>query len=154
MADKTNAMRKLDSMKIPYKEYLYNNSLSGTEIAEELGENPKQVFKTLVTVAKSGSNYVFLVPVAEELDLKKAAVAVGEKSIEMVKSKELLGLTGYVHGGCSPIGMKKFFKTTIHQSASNFETIIFSGGKIGFQIELRPDDLAKVIKFSMADIIK
>lgn len=154
MADKTNAMRKLDSMKIPYKEYLYNNSLSGTEIAEELGENPKQVFKTLVTVAKSGSNYVFLVPVAEELDLKKAAVAVGEKSIEMVKSKELLGLTGYVHGGCSPIGMKKFFKTTIHQSASNFETIIFSGGKIGFQIELRPDDLAKVIKFSLADIIK
>ncbi|MBQ8785609.1 MAG: Cys-tRNA(Pro) deacylase [Alphaproteobacteria bacterium] len=154
MADKTNAMRKLDSMKISYKEYLYNHSLSGTEIAEELGENPKQVFKTLVTVAKSGSNYVFLVPVAEELDLKKAAVAVGEKSIEMVKSKELLGLTGYIHGGCSPIGMKKFFKTTIHQSASNFETIIFSGGKIGFQIELRPDDLAKVIKFSLADIIK
>ena len=154
MADKTNAMRKLDSMKIPYKEYLYNHSLSGIEIAKELGENPAQVFKTLVTVAKSGNNYVFLVPVAEELDLKKAAVTVGEKSIEMVKSKDLLGLTGYIHGGCSPIGMKKIFKTTIHQSASNFDTIIFSGGKIGFQIELRPDDLAKVIKFNMADIIK
>ena len=113
-----------------------------------------EVFKTLVTVGKSGTNYVFLVPVAEELDLKKAAASVGEKSVSMIKSKELLGLTGYIHGGCSPIGMKKFFRTTIHESAQNFDTIFCSGGKIGFQIELTPDDLAKVIKYEFADIIR
>ena len=112
------------------------------------------MFKTLVTVAKSGTHYVFLVPVAEELDLKKAAAIVGEKAIDMLKSKDLLGLTGYVHGGCSPIGMKKFFKTTIHCSASDFETIIFSGGKIGLQIELSLENLAKAISYKLADIIK
>ena len=154
MADKTNAMRRLDSLKIPYKEYVYSHAVSGIEVATELGENPKQVFKTLVTVAKSGTHYVFLVPVAEELDLKKAAAVVGEKAIDMLKSKDLLGLTGYVHGGCSPIGMKKFFKTTIHCSASDFETIIFSGGKIGLQIELSLENLAKVISYKLADIIK
>lgn len=155
MADKTNAMRKLDSMKIPYKEYFYTNgALSGIEVATVLGENPKQVFKTLVTVAKSGTHYVFLLPVAEELDLKKAAAVVGEKAIDMLKSKDLLGLTGYVHGGCSPIGMKKFFKTTIHKSAADFETIIFSGGKIGFQMEVSLENLAKVIPFKLEDIIK
>nr|QIM10783.1 Cys-tRNA(Pro)/Cys-tRNA(Cys) deacylase [uncultured Alphaproteobacteria bacterium] len=154
MADKTNAMRKLDSMKIPYKEYVYSHAISGIEVATELGENPKQVFKTLVTVAKSGAHYVFLVPVAEELDLKKAAATVGEKAIDMLKSKDLLGLTGYVHGGCSPIGMKKFFQTVIHHSASDFETIIFSGGKIGFQIEVSLDGLSKAIPFKLADIIK
>ena len=154
MVDKTNAMRKLDIMKIKYKEYFYTNALSGIEVATALGENPKQVFKTLVTVAKSGKNYVFLLPVLEELDLKKAAAVVGEKAIDMVKSKELLGLTGYVHGGCSPIGMKKFFTTTIHQSAKDFETIIFSGGKIGFQIELSLEDLSKVIPYKLADIVK
>lgn len=154
MPDKTNAMRKLDSMKIKYKEHFYTNALSGIEVATALGENPKQVFKTLVTVAKSGRNYVFLIPVLEELDLKKAAAVVGEKAIDMLKSKDLLGLTGYVHGGCSPIGMKKFFTTTIHQSAQDFESIIFSGGKIGFQIELSLDDLSKVIPFKLADIIK
>lgn len=154
MADKTNAMRRLDSLKIPYKEYVYCHAVSGIEVATELGENPKQVFKTLVTVAKSGTHYVFLVPVAEELDLKKAAAVVGEKAIDMLKSKDLLGLTGYVHGGCSPIGMKKFFKTTIHCSASDFETIIFSGGKIGLQIELSLENLAKAISYKLADIIK
>ena len=154
MSDKTNAMRKLDSMKIKYKEHFYTNALSGIEVATALGENPKQVFKTLVTVAKSGRNYVFLIPVLAELDLKKAAAVVGEKAIDMLKSKDLLGLTGYIHGGCSPIGMKKFFTTTIHQSAQDFETIIFSGGKIGFQIELNLSDLAKVIPFKLADIIK
>ena len=123
-------------------------------MATELGENPKQVFKTLVTVAKSGAHYVFLIPVAEELDLKKAAAVVGEKAVDMLKSKDLLGLTGYIHGGCSPIGMKKFFRTTIHKSASDFATIIFSGGKIGFQIELSLADLKKVIPFELADIIK
>ena len=154
MADKTNAMRKLYSMKIAYKEYFYTNAVSGIEVATKLGENPKQVFKTLVTVAKSGAHYVFLIPVAEELDLKKAAAVVGEKAVDMLKSKDLLGLTGYIHGGCSPIGMKKFFRTTIHKSASDFATIIFSGGKIGFQIELSLADLKKVIPFELADIIK
>lgn len=153
---KTNAMRKLDSMKIKYKEHYYTDSgaVSGVEVAEALGENPEQVFKTLVTEGKTGNHYVFLVPVAEELDLKKAAAVVGEKSVAMLKSKELLGLTGYIHGGCSPIGMKKFFRTIIHTTAQNYDTILCSGGKIGFQIELSLDDLAKVIKFELADIIK
>ena len=153
--NKTNAMRKLDSMKIPYREHYYTDSaaLAGTEVAAVLGENPARVFKTLVTVAKSGSHYVFLVPVAEELDLKKAAAAVGEKSVSMLKAKELLPLTGYVHGGCSPIGMKKFFTTTIHSSAKDFETIFFSGGRIGVQIELSLTELEKVIPFQLRDII-
>lgn len=152
--NKTNAMRKLDSMKIPYQEHYYSDGVAGVEVAQALGENPAQVFKTLVTVGKSGTNYVFLVPVAEELDLKKAAACVGEKSVAMIKSKELLPLTGYIHGGCSPIGMKKFFRTTIHQSAQEFDTIFFSGGRIGFQIELSLEELAKVISFSLGDIIK
>ena len=151
--NKTNAMRKLDSMKIPYKEHYYKDSLAGVDVARELGENPEHVFKTLVTVAKSGAYYVFLVPVAEELDLKKAAAAVGEKAISMLKSKELLPLTGYVHGGCSPIGMKKLFRTTLHSSAGDCETIFCSGGRIGFQIQLAPEDLAKVVPFQYADII-
>lgn len=112
------------------------------------------MFKTLVTRGKTGSYYVFMVPVAEELDLKKAAKAVGEKSIEMIKSKELLPLTGYIHGGCSPIGMKKFFRTTIHETADKYETIFFSGGRIGFQIEMPYADLAKAIRIETADIIK
>ena len=152
---KTNAVRKLDSMKIPYQEHYYTNTeaISGTEVAAVLGENPAQVFKTLVTVAKSGQHYVFLVPVAEELDLKKAAAAVGEKAIAMLKAKDLLPLTGYIHGGCSPIGMKKFFTTTIHLSAQTFDTILFSGGRIGLQIEMSPQDLQKVIPFQLKDII-
>ena len=156
MKDKTNAMRKLASMKIAYKEYDYTDTgaVSGVEVAEILGQNPAQVFKTLVTIGKTGAHYVFMIPVAEELDLKKAAVHVGEKSLEMLKSKDLLGLTGYVHGGCSPIGMKKFFKTAIHQTALDFDTIIFSGGKIGYQIELSLEALSRVIKFNTDDIIK
>ncbi len=152
--NKTNAMRKLDSMKIPYKEHDYSDTgaVSGTEIAQILGEDPAHVFKTLVTTGKSGNHYVFMVPVAEELDLKKAAAAVGEKSISMLKSKDLLGLTGYIHGGCSPIGMKKFFRTTIDSSAANQPFIYCSGGRIGLQIELTLDSLAKVIKFELADI--
>ncbi len=142
-------------MKISYKEHYYSDTeaLSGTEVAAALGEDPARVFKTLVTCGKSGGYYVFLVPVAEELDLKKAASAVGEKAVSMLKSKELLPLTGYVHGGCSPIGMKKFFRTTIHSSAQNFSSIMFSGGKIGFQIEMSADDLKKVIPFEFSDII-
>ena len=153
--NKTNAMRKLDSMKIPYKEHYYTDTeaVNGVEVAQVLGEDPAQVFKTLVTVAKSGEHYVFMIPVAQELDLKKAAAAVGEKSVSMLKAKELLPLTGYVHGGCSPIGMKKFFKTTIHSTAQNFDTILFSGGRIGFQIELSLEALRKVIPFELADII-
>lgn len=147
-------MRVLDAAKIVYKHYSYDakEALSGTEVAACLKENPAQVFKTLVTLGKSRKHYVFLVPVEEELDLKKAAKSCGEKSVEMVKSKELLPLTGYIHGGCSPVGMKKFFKTFIDSSASSFETIIFSGGKIGFQVEVSLADLARVIEFSLAEL--
>lgn len=155
-ADKTNVMRVLDSKKIKYEEHFYGDTeaISGVDVAEALGQQIEKVFKTLVTTGKTGNHYVFMVPVAEELDLKKAAKAVGEKSIEMLKSKDLLGLTGYVHGGCSPIGMKKFFKTTIHKTATEYDTIIFSGGKIGFQVELSFEDLKKVINISTEDIIK
>ncbi len=154
--DKTNAMRKLDAMKISYREHTYTDTdaISGVEVAAVLGQEPDKVFKTLVTQGKSKNYYVFMVPVAEELDLKKAAKAVGEKSIEMIKSKDLLPLTGYVHGGCSPIGMKKFFRTTIHETAPLYDTIFFSGGRIGFQIELPFTDLEKVIRVECADIIK
>lgn len=152
--EKTNVMRVLDSRKIEYKSYNYlsTGAISGTEVAEALGENPDMVFKTLVTVSKSKNYYVFLVPVEKELDLKKAASVIGEKKIEMLKSKELLPLTGYVHGGCSPIGMKKLFKTTIDNSAEQFDTIMFSGGKIGYQVEVRLEDLKKVIPFELEDI--
>ena len=152
--EKTNVMRILDQKKINYNSYDYTetNAVSGMEVATSLNEDPNKVFKTLVTVAKSKINYVFVVPVSKELDLKKAAKAVGEKSVEMIKSKELLPLTGYIHGGCSPIGMKKQFKTVIDKSATNFETFIFSGGKIGYQVEVTLDDLKKVIDYSLEDI--
>ncbi len=153
--EKTNVMRILDQKKIEYKgyDYLSTGVISGTDVASVLGQNPEKVFKTLVTVGKSRRNFVFMIPVEEELDLKKAAKAVGEKSIEMIKSKELLPLTGYIHGGCSPIGMKKFFQTTIHSTAKNFESIFFSAGKIGYQVEVSPYDLEKVIRLSYADLI-
>ena len=128
--------------------------LTGVVVAAMLGQNADQVFKTLVTVGRTGEHYVFMIPVADELDLKKAAKAVGEKAVEMVKSKELLGLTGYIHGGCSPIGMKKFFRTTVHETAVLYDTIIFSGGKIGYQIELPLSDLEKVITLQTADVVK
>ena len=154
--EKTNAARKLDSRKIKYEEHIYTQTgaVSGTEVALALDENPAQVFKTLVTRGRSGEHYVFMIPVDCELDLKKAAKTAGEKAVEMIKSRELLPLTGYVHGGCSPIGMKKFFPTAIHQTAEDFETILFSGGKIGYQIELRLEDLQRVIKFQLADLVK
>ena len=153
--EKTNVMRILDQKKIPYQAYTYadTDAISGVEVATVLGQNPNQVFKTLVTVGASKRNYVFVIPVCEELHLKKAAKAVGEKSIEMIKSKELLPLTGYIHGGCSPIGMKKLFKTVIDSSASEFETIIFSAGKIGYQVEVAPKELKKVIPFEVAEIV-
>ena len=143
-------------MKITFTEHYYadTGAIAGADVARALGEDPARVFKTLVTVGKTGTHYVFLVPVEEELDLKKAASAVGEKSVEMIKSKELLPLTGYIHGGCSPIGMKKFFRTVVHATAESFPTIYFSGGKIGLQIELPPETLARVIPFEYADIIR
>ena len=152
--EKTNVMRILEQHKINYTSYCYIDSgvISGIDVAVVLNQNPEQVFKTLVTAGNSNSNYVFLVPVNQELDLKKAAKSVGEKSISMIKSKDLLPLTGYIHGGCSPIGMKKQFKTVIDLSAMNFDTIIFSGGKIGYQVETSLDDLKKVISFDLADI--
>lgn len=153
--EKTNVMRILDGKKIEYNHYNYleSGAISGMEVAEALNENPDMVFKTLVTVGKSGNHYVFLLPVNKELDLKKAAKSVGEKNVEMIKSKELLPLTGYIHGGCSPIGMKKFFKTVIHETASKFDKILFSGGKIGYQVEVSLQDLSKVIKYDLADIV-
>lgn len=152
---KTNAMRELDRIGQPYVYHLFECSaaLSGVEVAKMVGEDPDHVFKTLVTVGKTGEHYVFMVPVAEELDLKKAASVVGEKSIHMVKSKELLGLTGYVHGGCSPLGMKKQFVTTIDETAQLFDTIIFSGGKIGCQIETPLESLQKAFPLTLADIV-
>ena len=153
--EKTNVMRILDQKKIAHKVHTYDNTeaISGTEVAAVLGQNPEQVFKTLVTVGKSKQYYVFVVPVDKELNLKKAAAAVGEKNIEMIKSKELLPLTGYIHGGCSPIGMKKFFTTTVDYSAQNWETIMFSAGKIGYQVELPLASLQKVIPVQVADLI-
>lgn len=154
MADKTNAIRILDKKKLNYTLHDYTNTdaISGTEIAAVLKEDPQKVFKTLVTVGKSSEHYVFMVPVEKELDLKKAAKAAGEKSIEMIKSKELLPLTGYIHGGCSPIGMKKLFKTFIDETALNFERIYFSAGKIGLQIETSLENLIKVVPVITAEI--
>lgn len=151
---KTNAMRRLDALKLEYKEHYYDadQALSGTEVAAFLKEDPALVFKTLVTVGKSGTHYVFVIPVEKELDLKKAAAKVGEKSVAMIRSKELLPLTGYIHGGCSPIGMKKFFRTTVDISAEKLDRMFFSGGKIGFQIELDPKLLGKVIEFEYAEL--
>ena len=153
--EKTNVMRILDQKKIEYKKHTYasTGAISGVEVAEALNQNPNKVFKTLVTQGASKSFYVFIVPVAQELDLKKAAKSVGEKSIAMIKSKDLLSLTGYIHGGCSPIGMKKFFKTTIHQTATQFDTIVFSAGKIGYQVEISFEDLKRVIEVKTDDII-
>ena len=152
--DKTNVMRVLDGKKINYKSHMYepDATMSGEEIAAILGEDADKVFKTLVTQGKSNQYYVFVIPVKRELDLKKAAKAVSEKSISMIPQKELLPLTGYVHGGCSPIGMKKSFPTTIHETAKNFEEIFFSAGKVGYQVEVAVKDLEKVIRVSYADV--
>ncbi len=155
MEEKTNVMRLLEQKKIKYQSHHLDitEALSGVEMAVRLNQNPMQVFKTLVTVGKTKTNYVFVIPVAEELDLKKAAKCVGEKSIEMIKSKELLPLTGYVHGGCSPIGMKKSLKTVLHKTARDFDTIFFSAGKIGYQVQMSASDLEKLIRLTYADVI-
>lgn len=152
--DKTNAMRILERAKIPYESFTYEQdpTMSGAEIAGILHEDAATVFKTLVTRAKSGQHYVFVIPVASELDLKKAAKAAGEKSISMLKQKELLPTTGYVHGGCSPLGMKKVFPTYVHYSAQDLDTFYVSAGKLGRQICLSPEDLKKALPFTYADV--
>ena len=154
--EKTNVMRLLEQKGIPYTphDYRASGAVGGTEVAAALDEDPARVFKTLVTQGASGGHYVFVIPVAEELDLKKAAKAVGEKSIAMLPQKELLPLTGYIHGGCSPIGMKKPFPTVLHQSAAEQESIYVSAGKVGFQAELAPADLQKMLPMRLADVIK
>lgn len=148
-------MRVLDGKKIPYESHSYepDAGLSGEEIAGILGEDSKKVFKTLVTQGKSGAYYVFVVPVEAELDLKKAAKISGEKAVSMIKQKELLPLTGYVHGGCSPIGMKKQFPTFIHETAAGFDKVFVSAGKVGFQIELSSEDLIGLVGCTVADIV-
>lgn len=154
LEEKTNVMRLLDAAGISYASHCYadTDAVSGSDVAKVLGQDPDRVFKTLVTIGRSKENYVFIIPVNEELDLKKAAAAVGEKSIEMIKSKELLPLTGYIHGGCSPIGMKKQLKTVLNETAMLFDTILFSAGKIGYQVELAPADLQKMIPFTYRDL--
>lgn len=153
-SDKTNVMRVLEQKKIPYQSYMYDSdgAITGLEVAEKLGQNPAQVFKTLVTTGKSSTHYVFVIPVGAGLDLKKAARTVGEKSLEMLKQKDLLPLTGYIHGGCSPIGMKKLFRTTIDASAADYSSIIFSGGRIGLQVQVSLHDLSRIVPFQLADI--
>ena len=153
--EKTNVMRLLDSRKIPYAAHTYapDPALSGEDIARILREDPSYVFKTLVTRGKTGRYYVFVIPVAAELNLKKAAAAAGEKSVEMIHQKELLPLTGYVHGGCSPVGMKKPFPTFVHSSANGLDRIFVSAGRVGFQMELAPADLSKLVRFRFAELI-
>lgn len=155
MKEKTNVMRVFDAQKIDYKFHTYpsDKAISGVEVANYLDMDCAKVFKTLVTVGKSNKNYVFIIPVAEELDLKKAATSVDEKSVDMLKSRDLLSTTGYIHGGCSPVGMKKTFPTVIHESAQSCQTIVFSAGKIGFQVETSLLELGKVVKFKLSNII-
>lgn len=151
---KTNAMRMLDRAKIDYQVFEYDESLtSGDLVADALGEPREVVFKTLVTVASNGEHFVFVIPVHETLDLKKAAKAAGVKSVEMLKQKDLFGLTGYIHGGCSPVGMKKPFKTYVHESAKNYEKFYVSGGHVGVQVKLSPETLKNFIHFEYADLI-
>ena len=153
-AEKTNALRLLAQRKIPFVTHDYTDSgaVAGPDVAAALGEDPERVFKTLVTVGKSGQHYVFVLPVTKELDLKKAAAAVKEKNVAMLPQKELLPLTGYVHGGCSPIGMKKLFPTVLHDSAGALESLCVSGGRIGLQVELAPGDLKALVPYTLADI--
>jgi Cys-tRNA(Pro)/Cys-tRNA(Cys) deacylase len=153
-AEKTNVMRLLEQKKVNYQHYTYESggAITGLEVAEKLGQDPAQVFKTLVTTGRSGTHYVFVIPVGSGLDLKLAAKAVGEKSLEMLKQKDLLPLTGYIHGGCSPIGMKKPFRTTIDSTAGQFDSIIFSGGRIGLQVQVPLPELARLVRFQLADI--
>ncbi len=154
--EKTNAMRILEKNGIPYESFRFETkeAVSGVEAAAILGQDPERVFKTLVTKGKSGAHCVFVIPVAEELDLKKAAAAAGEKSVEMIPQKELFPLTGYVHGGCSPIGMKKQFLTVLDRHAEGKSLILFSAGKIGWQIGVSPEGLRRVTGCATADLCR
>ncbi len=155
MDQKTNPMRHLDKLGIPYKTHYYGDEpLAGMDVANAMGEDPRETFKTLVTESKEHRYYVFLVPVTGNLDLKKAAASVGEKSLSMIRSDDLLPLTGYVHGGCSPLCLKKPMKVTIDATAENLERIYFSAGKIGHQIEMSVSDLPKALDFQFADVRK
>lgn len=152
--NKTNAMRMLDKLKIPYVSHTYEceNFVDGVQIAELLGEDTAMTFKTLVTVGKSGKYFVFCLPVDREMDLKKCARAVGEKALTPVHVKDILTVTGYIRGGCSPLGMKKPYRTVIHESARELERIIVSGGRLGLQLEFTPEDLVKACSGEFADI--
>ena len=153
---KTNAVRELEAAGVPFEFHTFetDGSLSGVEVATLLGEDPDHVFKTLVTVGKSGEHYVFMIPVAQELDLKKAARAVGEKSIEMIHVKDITAVSGYVRGGCSPIGMKKQYPTVIQECAAQFDKVYVSGGRIGTTLCMAPEDLKKVSRAEYADFIQ
>lgn len=149
-------MRLLEQKKLAYTPHCYveTGAVNGMEVAKILGQNPECVFKTLVTYgSKTKANYVFVIPVGAELDLKKAAKSVGEKSIEMIPQKELLPLTGYIHGGCSPIGMKKQLKTVFHKTAADYDKIFFSAGKVGYQVEVSLQGLEKCVRFELADLV-
>ena len=154
--EKTNVMRVPDQKQIPYTPHAYprgdGEAPDGVTVARSLGQDPERVFKTLVTRGASGGYYVFDIPVADTLDLKKAAKAVGEKSIAMIHQKELLPLTGYMHGGCSPVGMKKQFPTVFHETAEISDTICVSAGKIGYQVEVDPADLMAFVRAKTADL--
>ncbi len=154
---KTNVMRILEKNKIAYNSYEYphgKDPVDGVTVANLMKQDTKKVFKTLVTKGHSGNYYVFVLPVEDELDLKKAAKSVAEKSVEMIPVKDILKITGYIRGGCSPVGMKKEYKTTYHISTKYIDKIIVSAGKIGYQIELSPDDLIRITKGQVSDIIK
>ena len=153
--EKTNVMRTLEQKKIPYPAFSYDpdGPIDGVSVAAEVGLDAASVFKTLVTKGASGAYYVFDIPVAENLDLKKAAKAVGEKSIAMLPQKELLPLTGYVHGGCSPVGMKKQFPTVFHETVNDLELVAVSAGKIGHQVQVKPADLLNLLRAKTADVI-
>lgn len=153
---KTNAMRILESMKIPYEHYTYecDEFVDGIQIADKLSLPYEKVYKTLVTVGSSKNYFVFVIPIAKELDMKKAAKAVGEKSVEMIHVKDINAITGYIRGGCTAVGMKKQYVTRIDESAQVLPTMIVSGGRIGSQIELAPKDLAKAARAEFAEIIK
>jgi len=155
MAKKTNVMRILEQKKISYNVYEYDDSdnmIDGVTVANMIGKDPAIVFKTLVSIGKSKQYYVFVLPVIKELDLKKAAKAVGEKNIELIPVKQIESVTGYIKGGCSPIGMKKAFTTTFDSSAENLDKIIFNAGKVGFQVEISPSDITKAVRAGFADI--
>ena len=154
--EKTNVMRLLDQKKVPYTPHTYphgDDAVDGVTVAQMTGVDPAKVFKTLVARGASKTPYVFVIPVACELDLKKAAKAVGEKSVAMLPQKELLGLTGYVHGGCSPVGMKKQFPTVFHETAVLYGTVCVSAGKIGHQVECDPNALVALLRAKTADVI-